>query len=526
MSQGCDSGLQLYFIEKQEQNQTSASLPSTVSPTLAFNGNGSTYEGKIRILHHYSANFTCEGRKSPESILVRQENLKWYMIQNTSDQCGEDLVLIENGVIYEEQLNQAVYLNKLYIPPTPYFVDVTANPHLPDVNLTDGLCANQDGACSLQASLDQANVTSLTAPVIIEIPQGTYSLTEPLKISLKHSNHQSITMRGAAASTTLIHGSNITSHLMIGNHYSIPLHLERLTFQNGRSSNLSPSSSISGNTFILQSLQISDCIFKNNQGAPVILAGAGSGDIHIKKTQFINNGDAGIRILNARNVLIEESFFSGNGDIGILIQLGTARVRVLNSTISDNKSVGLIFSDCVDCQIENSTIFRNQGSGLVVSSSYDIAAHFELLDPVIKNTTIYRNGTTSLNNIVVNFTSQKPNSLRFENSIIATENPNHSNCSFPNGNGTHNIIANHSLFSDSSCQETGLGVLRDNPQLGILQVTGAPPLLIPKTGSPVIDSGQNEICTTKDQRGFLRPINKLGNGVLCDMGAIEVQLHE
>ena len=45
---------------------------------------------------------------------------------------------------------------------------------------------------------------------------------------------------------------------------------------------------------------------------------------------------------------------------------------------------------------------------------------------------------------------------------------------------------------------------------------------MPLVGSPVIDTGNNDRCEADDQRGAPRPLDVLGLGATCDIGAVEV----
>ena len=71
----------------------------------------------------------------------------------------------------------------------------------------DGVCAMADGACSLRAALQEANV--LTGSHVITLPAGVYTLT--IRIRLVHLEIVSgpITINGAGAATTIIEANQI-----------------------------------------------------------------------------------------------------------------------------------------------------------------------------------------------------------------------------------------------------------------------------------------------------------------------------
>ncbi len=74
------------------------------------------------------------------------------------------------------------------------------------------------------------------------------------------------------------------------------------------------------------------------------------------------------------------------------------------------------------------------------------------------------------------------------------------------------------FYEDGFIGKNCLNILTQNPQLGTLQNNqGFTETMVPSTGSPAIDSGNNTSCLNIDQRGFSRPQNGT-----CDMGAVEV----
>lgn len=105
-------------IGSKSNSSTSVSFPYIANNSGG--GNGGTYEGKLKILFHYAANFTCEGGKAPESILVRQVDMKWYLIQNTPDKCDKYGIQVAEGVDYDPVLDQALFETKIYIQPTDF----------------------------------------------------------------------------------------------------------------------------------------------------------------------------------------------------------------------------------------------------------------------------------------------------------------------------------------------------------------------------------------------------------------------
>lgn len=513
-------GLALVF-----QNCTSAHFDSSTdlsgsTPKSDLSGNGGVYEGKLRILHHYVDNFKCEGRAQPESILIRLNDNDWQRIQNTTEKCASIDQQDVSGVVYDDILKQAQFENRTYIAPRPYLVDANEDPNLPDVKLIDGVCEDKNGKCSLLAATQQAVTTSLTEAVLVQVPGGTYGLTSPLVMSSSYTNSQAITVRGADPLTTILDGNNAVGLLRLDMATTAMVSIENLTFQNGyRSSGMNGSSAISpgglssGNTH----LDIVNCILKNNKDNPPISAAPGSGNIRIRQSQFIGNQSSAIEVFAATSLLVEDTTIVDNTAHGILVW-SASNITLRRSTFSNNGGVGILFRECSTCVIENLTVFQNQLAGVQIWTN---KAHPQY-DLVISNSTIVENGIglpTGSNITLAYFDST--NKLFLNNSILAMNNVAKSNCSLNPGQA---LIANNSLFDDGSCLQTGSGNIQADPQLGPLTNNGGfTQTMLPLPGSAAIDAGANSLCSHEDQRGLPRPMDKLGSGPRCDIGAVELQ---
>jgi hypothetical protein len=111
-------------------------------------------------------------------------------------------------------------------------------------------------------------------------------------------------------------------------------------------------------------------------------------------------------------------------------------------------------------------------------------------------------------------------SMAIKNSIVANSDAS-GNCF--NSDGFINSQG-HNIESGNSCGFTSVGdLVNTDPLFGPLQNNGGFTLtfaLLPD--SPAIDRGDNTGCPTTDQRGFSRPVDGNGDGIVaCDMGAFE-----
>jgi hypothetical protein len=187
-------------------------------------------------------------------------------------------------------------------------------------------------------------------------------------------------------------------------------------------------------------------------------------------------------------VNVINSTFSGNtaSSGGGFYNTGVATVRVINSTFSGN-TVSV-----------NGGGFYNTGSGTVQVTNSTLSGNAAAGGGGLFNFI----GTVTLNNsIVANSTSGGDCS----NSATV--------------NGSRNLIG------DGSC--ASVATFTGNPQLGTLQNNGgSTQTILPNSGSPVIDAGDNTLAVdadgatlTTDQRGAGFP--RIG-GVAVDLGAVEL----
>jgi hypothetical protein len=520
------SGLLLLF-----QNCTPAGFINfTQSPgsgQISSSVGGEVYDGKLTYIE-VEPEFKCENLAAPKSILRRDKKGDWTLTVNDISKCALTSEVVTDMEFKDPYLPAFLkYRNLNYnldqnAPDTPvslagylknYFVDPMADPNTSDNNLGDGLCADSFGNCSLKAAIEEANSPPLIGS-IVHIPAGVYTLSSRLIVG----SSAFIGIYGEDPTTTIIENGGTNGLIAIGELPGSPqgpVHLENINFRKGRS-NVAYSA---GGIFVNATLNIKNCILDSFQAGitPVIYGGPGSGHILIENTRIRNNATTAIEIFGAKSLTVLNSELINNAGYGINVSNGSWNIQILNTTIATNGQ-GVRLRKCFsNCKIENSTISGNNSYGLIVTSAPDNS----LDDLIIRNSTITNNALTTGSNIKLDCPLTKAQNINFFNSIVSIGSSLRPNCEITASN-TSAIVASHSVVDDESCAGTGFTIA--DPQLFPLAKNGG----FNSTHSffmtsPLLDGGDNSTCPSIDQRGLPRPIDKLGAGSRCDIGAVEAQ---
>lgn len=481
--------------------------------------------------------FTCEGQIAAKSILLRDKDGKWTLVKNSVNKCSESTTVI-NDLNYADRSHYQTYgdvtfnLNSLNANKVREFnVDPTADPNTPNVSSGKGDCANSVGKCSLQAAFDELN--SLDLPAIINIPGGTYDLMNALRISIMSP----VLVQGASNGGTIINsvGDAATARGMLAIHpdwttaaafdrtISPTTVFQGLTFTNG--SNSYPS----GSAIDLEqgSVRISECQFKDNKGSYAVSASKGSNEVIVEDSSFSNNtSNVALGVAGTWSLSVLRSQFFGNR-LAVDSEF-SGKVAIQQSSFYNNEFALSLVGCISNCLVENTTL-ANNGTGIQVTS-FTMGGD---ADVFIRNTTV-ANSTKSLEYIKFDLGRYVgAGRLILQNSILSNAHlsePEKTNCRFQTmGATTSNAAAKHfraqnSLVDDNSCGTAG--VMIADPLLQPLALNGGTtPTMMPLTGSPAIDAGNNLICAAKDQRELSRPVDylRLGRGPTCDIGAVELQ---
>jgi CSLREA domain-containing protein len=354
----------------------------------------------------------------------------------------------------------------------------------------DGVCAMADGACSLRAALQEANV--LTGSHVITLPAGVYTLTIPGPLgggSLEIVSGP-ITINGAGAATTIIEANQI-DHIIdhIFNIAFGALTLNDVTAQNSFDSCFSSTNHFG---LTLNRVVVQGCGGSAISASPLPF----SGSLAVMDST-ITRSVGGLRLGAGINATITGSTISDNlgGGIHAVSEFGLSTfVTVANSTIAHNKGPALslitleVFHGAAEAALINATIADNvEGISTYASGpSQSVVA--------AKNTIIANNtdgGFSNCFNSTTFFAIDQGNNLEFPGNSCGFSRPS-------------DVLA-----------DPGLGVLAFH---GGLTQTMA--LL---AGSPALDAGDDGACASSpidsnDQRGVSRSV---AAGAHCDIGAFE-----
>ncbi len=540
--QNCTQSGQPVFFDK---------IISSSNSFEAQGGNGGGYEGKLTFLE-VKAGFTCENKQAPKSILRRDENKIWYLTVNEKTQCGKVRGLILTDVTYMTGSHRLTYNGIEYIldPEAPWDLNSVLVDYLREFKVApsadnnskdwrpgDGICADLNGQCTLQAAVDEANSRPNLGAIIL-VSAGQYILSQEVAVLSKAFTW----IKGDSRDTTILNGGRQTRILSSDN---ATLKLSDLTLTEAR---VEGNSNIGGGIYSRSShLFLYDLSFKNNFAT---YQGAGAlsllGNLYIRRTIFDSNllgperglifGEAVHSYKNFEVIIEDCEFLNHNNktsERGVIYSFGDSYFTIRKSLLYSNKIPGpalALIGTLEKIWIENLTAAENGGRGLYVYN--------RLNDPV-RETTI-QNST-------------------FFNNTRAYEVPGHEvDFNWQNAPNASNLLqVLNSAFGKASSAEscTPLWVVAPLPEATRLVLKGnvdasqgcagildpaakivsslqiSPALtynggfvrnLMPLPASPLVDAGDNPSCSATDQRGSKRPKDFLGAGAICDVGAIEL----
>jgi len=389
------------------------------------------------------------------------------------------------------------------LPATAAVFNVNDTTDLVDSNSADGICLTSDTTCSLRAAIQQAN--ALAGTHTINIPAGQFRLTlsgigENAAASGDLDVTADVDIIGAGPDLTTIDAGGIDRvfHLL----GTAPVVVSGVTIRGGAASDSTNTNFLGGGIYLESSavLDLAHCaVTTNSANAGGGIFAQNSSDVAISDCTFRDNSALNLGFTNIQGSAI---LTGGTMDLD--------RVEVSNNTASPTAGAVLALN-ATSLAIRNSTISSNQDAGISIQNT-----EFDLI-----NSTVIANSANGMN--FFSFSGLHPLTVR--NSILAN------NGAFDCNSFIHpaamDFIGEYNLDSDGSCPLDDVPPTVDlpstNPMLGPLALHGGHTRThVPLVGSLVIDAGNNARCEADDQRGAVRPLDVLGLGATCDIGAVEV----
>ncbi|MEM9532778.1 MAG: choice-of-anchor Q domain-containing protein, partial [Pseudomonadota bacterium] len=333
-----------------------------------------------------------------------------------------------------------------------------------DENPGDGVCASEDGACTLRAAIEETN--ALAGQQSIALGSGTYLLDVDSVLQVSDN----LTLLGNGAERTIIRGVN--NFRTLANDAGTTLRVEDLT--------------ISGD------------------GGGI----SARGDLVARGVRFSANrvnGSFGGGVFAEASVDIRNSTFDGNttnADGAALFNIaGTSYLE--NVTVVGNQGGGLVFNN--DATLVNVTITGNSGGCCWVAVSAALNAFGAGTEVTLVNSVVAGN---------------LPSATFF----AGPDSP--PNCVTADGGSIVSLGSN--LLGDlSGCELSPLAsdVLTEDAGLNPATPNGAlVPTLNPRLTSLLVDRGDAGSCPDGDARGVARPQDGDDDGdAQCDIGAVELK---
>jgi CSLREA domain-containing protein len=429
------------------------------------------------------------------------------------------------------EIPQAYRVQRSGFPRLTLNVNTTVD--TPDAAI-NGMCADEAGACSLRAAIDEARAAAPGST--INVPAGVYalSLSYPVAGNSGHVLDNSMLFQGDPNGETIIEvDSSIAPEInfrlfFIGTQPDKPLvtiGFNNVSFRGGRAKGTGNDGF--GGAFNVQAanLLISNSVLSNHAAA---------------------NGGGVLAASFESGITIQSSTITANtAQQGAAVYAQDSSVGVMDSTIHNNTvigvgggtfanvSLGYVGSTSTNLYLYNSTLAYNTypqpgasiGTSGIFSTSQDVTADNKTNSAslMLHNSTIIGNsgsqGSPAPHGIVQLSYDGTPNTVSYVNSILAG---NSGECYSEEGMQASD---GGNVFSApvSDCMVSANDILYMGALDTILETTlsnngGKTQTLALVASSPAINAGIEEHCPATDQRGVARPI-----GVTCDAGAYEFE---
>jgi CSLREA domain-containing protein len=378
--------------------------------------------------------------------------------------------------------------------------------HVDDIS--DGVCADAFGKCTLRAAIMEANLGG-AGPYTIVLPAGTYTFTRGVTNPDDHSNGDldvsvHVTINGAGAATTVIDANHLDRAFKVSP--TGYLELYGLTIRNGQPPSVARPAD--GGAIVAHGNLILDrCVLDSNTSSTyggaisaVQLAGE-TATVLVSNTTFSRNstGNGGGFYGYSNTVFFGACTFWGNsaGGGGGIQQI-TGSLSMQNTTLYQNTAAnfgGGIYVYNAPTKLCNVTLGGNSADTNM--DGYGLGGG------------LYADSTT----------------VTVWNSVFANLNDKtHGNDDCRTATATVALNGGNQFRTMNGCNYTG-GVVEVDPLLAALKDNGGPTLTeMLSPSSFALDAGTDGCVDINgqpllvDQRGVKRPL-----GAKCDLGAVEVE---
>lgn len=464
--QACSSDLR--FIGTSQDRATPEPPPST-----SLDNNGSSYGGKLTILHFGHPDFTCERKKRPQGVLLQGSDMNWYYTENRPEKCNFIFKQRVDGVSFDQTSLTAEFQGQVFVPPNAFYV-TRALSGSTDFDLQDGVCADASGECTYQAAFTQLNSIASNNEFSIYLAAGAYAAVGSVVLR----NQFKLNIIGASSATTVIdHQGSIprANIFLLDNPREILLSGVTLTGGRAEFANMGGAIYGQGVGATPPKLTLNDVVFRNNSsytyGGAVYLSnyrlemndvvfesnschgnlGCAGTALAMKSRGFVYGRNVSAT-LNGRQAplgmgqAVFDFEYVGFEFDGLVMSANLDPITIASKHLGDpiGNSVRLL---------RNSRIVQNQGVGIYLHNGFPVPpADLNIIDSIIDGNYLGQALDVGRNLMVLNTMggATAPQRIIFENSQINTESG--TNCHTDPANTMPVLFENlGSAISDSSC---------------------------------------------------------------------------